>query len=159
TDDPDILHTRRRLQRALLATVFLSQGTPMLLAGDEFGRTQLGNNNPYCQDNDVAWIHWGMTKSVEGHRLIAFTQRLGAVRRLHAVLRSPRFLHGKEELAPGIRDIQWFDASGKPVTTESWNNPEERRLVLRRAGRNGDGLVSVLTAFFNASGEEHTFLL
>src|SRR5262249_44287515 len=127
--------------------------------GDEFGRTQLGNNNPYCQDNDVSWIHWDMARSVEGRRLIAFAERLGALRHRHAVLRSPRFLHGKEELSPGIRDIQWFDASGKPVTTESWNNPEERLLVLRRAGRNGDGLVSVLTAFFNASGEEHTFLL
>jgi glycogen operon protein len=159
TDDADILHARRRVERALLATVFLSQGTPMLLAGDEFGRTQIGNNNPYCQDNEVSWVHWDMAKSVEGRRLIAFTERLAALRHRHAVLRSPRFLHGQEELAPGVRDIEWFDASGKPVTTESWNNPEERRLVLRRAGRNGDGLVSVLTAFFNASAEEHTFLL
>jgi glycogen operon protein len=159
TEDPDILLTRRRLQRAMLATVFLSQGTPMLLAGDEFGRTQLGNNNPYCQDNDVSWIHWDAAKSVEGRRLITFTARLGALRHRHAVLRSPRFLHGQEELAPGVRDIEWFDSSGKPVTTDSWNNPEERRLVLRRAGRNGDGLVSVLTAFFNASAEEHTFLV
>jgi glycogen operon protein len=159
TDDPDILHTRRRLERALLATVFLSQGTPMLLAGDEFGRTQLGNNNPYCQDNEISWIHWDLAKGAEGRRLIAFVERLAALRHRHAVLRSPRFLHGQEELARGIRDIEWFDASGKPVTTESWNNPEERRLVLRRAGRNGDGLVSVLIAFFNASTEEHTFLL
>jgi glycogen operon protein len=159
TEDADILHTRRRLERALLATVFLSQGTPMLLAGDEFGRTQRGNNNPYCQDNDISWIHWDVAQSVEGRRLIAFTERLAALRHRHAVLRAPRFLHGQEELAAGVRDIEWFDASGKPVMTESWNNPEERRLVLRRAGRNGDGLVSVLTAFFNASEEEHTFHL
>jgi glycogen operon protein len=159
TDDPDILHTRRRLQRALLATVFLSQGTPMLLAGDEFGRTQLGNNNPYCQDNETSWIHWDMASGVEGRRLLSFTERLAALRRQHAVLRAPRFLHGQRQLLPGIHDISWFDATGKPATTESWNNPEERRLILRRAGRNGDGLVSMLTAFFNASAEEHSFHL
>jgi glycogen operon protein len=100
-----------------------------------------------------------MAKGVEGRRLLAFTERLAALRREHAVLRAPRFLHGQAVLLPGIRDISWFDASGKPVTTESWNNPEERRLVLRRAGRNGDGLVSVLTVFFNASAEEHSFHL
>ena len=159
SDDPAVLHTRRRLQRALLATVFLSQGTPMLLAGDEFGRTQLGNNNPYCQDNETSWLHWDVAKSVEGRRLLTFTERLAALRREHAVLRAPRFLHGQEELLPGVRDISWFDALGKPMTTDSWNNPEERRLVLRRAGRNGDGLVSVLTVFFNATADEHSFHL
>ncbi|MFO1080319.1 MAG: glycogen debranching protein GlgX [Reyranellaceae bacterium] len=159
TDDPDILHDRRRVQRALLATVFLSQGTPMLLGGDEFGRSQRGNNNPYCQDNEISWLDWSLAETGDGARLVAFVRRLAALRRDHAVLRSPRFLHGRDELAPGLVDIAWFDASGQPATIESWNDPEERRLVLRRAGRDGDGRVSVLTAFFNASADEHVFRL
>jgi glycogen operon protein len=159
TDDPIILDTRRRVQRALLATLLLAQGTPMLLGGDEFGRSQHGNNNAYCQDNEISWFDWHFAASPESRRLAAFVGRLMALRHRHAVLRSPRFLHGQEELAPGVRDIAWFDASGEPVSPESWNNPEERRLVLRRAGRTQDGAVEILTAFFNASADKHSFRL
>jgi glycogen operon protein len=159
TDDAAILETRRRLQRALLATVFLAQGTPMLLGGDEFGRTQRGNNNAYCQDNEISWLDWRLADSAEGRALTAFVERIIALRHYHAVLRAPRFLHGQGELAPDVRDIAWFDASGEQVSNGSWNNPEERRLVLRRAGRNGDGKVSVLTAFFNAAAVRHSFRL
>jgi len=159
TDDPAILDTRRRLQRAFLATVFLAQGTPMLLGGDEFGRTQRGNNNAYCQDNEISWLDWRLADSPDGRALTTFVQRMIALRHRHTVLRAPRFLHGQDELAPDIRDIAWFDAEGAPVSNESWNNPEERRLVLRRAGRNGDGKVSILTAFFNAGAEEQRFRL
>src|SRR5262245_11049377 len=159
TDDPAILDTRRRVQRALLATLILSQGTPMLLGGDEFGRTQHGNNNAYCQDNEISWFDWRLAASPEGRRLMAYAQRLLALRRHHAVLRSPRFLHAREELLPGIRDIAWFDVSGNEVSPDSWNNPEERRLVLRHAGRNGNGEVSVLTTLFNATGDKASFRL
>jgi glycogen operon protein len=154
-----ILDTRGRLQRALLATLFLAQGTPMLLGGDEFGRTQRGNNNAYCQDNEISWLDWRLADSAEGRALTAFVERIIALRHHHAVLRAPRFLHGQDEVAPGIRDIAWFDASGEQVSNESWNNPEERRLVLRRAGRNGDRKVSILTAFFNATAEPQRFHL
>ncbi|HYX01932.1 MAG TPA: glycogen debranching protein GlgX [Reyranella sp.] len=157
TDDPAILDTRGRVQRALLATLLLAQGTPMLLGGDEFGRSQHGNNNAYCQDNEISWFDWQLARSAEGRRLTAFVARLIALRHRHAVLRSPRFLHGQEELAPGVRDIAWFDASGEPVSPDSWNNPEERRFVLRRAGRDDDGTVELLTAYFNASGDKHSF--
>ena len=157
TDDPAILDTRGRVQRALLATLLLAQGTPMLLGGDEFGRSQHGNNNAYCQDNEISWFDWQLARSAEGRRLTAFVARLIALRHRHAVLRSPRFLHGQEELAPGVRDIAWFDASGEPVSPDSWNNPEERRFVLRRAGRGDDGTVELLTAYFNASGDKHSF--
>jgi len=157
TDDPAILDTRGRVQRALLATLLLAQGTPMLLGGDEFGRSQHGNNNAYCQDNEISWFDWQLARGAEGRRLTAFVARLIALRHRHAVLRSPRFLHGQEELAPGVRDIAWFDASGEPVSPDSWNNPEERRFVLRRAGRDDDGTVELLTAYFNASGDKHSF--
>ena len=158
TEDGAILDTRRRLQRALIATLFFAQGTPMLLGGDEFGRTQKGNNNAYCQDNEISWIDWGQAKSDDGRALTDFTARVIALRHRYPALRAPRFLHGQEELAAGIRDIAWFDASGEVVSNDSWNNPEERRLVLRRACRT-DGRISILTAFFNATAEEQKFRL
>ncbi len=96
TTDPAILDTRQRVQRALLATLFLAQGTPMLLGGDEFGRTQDGNNNAYCQDNEISWIDWGLLDRPEGRALTAFVARIVALRHRHAVLRSPYFLHGLE---------------------------------------------------------------
>jgi isoamylase len=159
TEDADILDTRSRLQRALLATVFLAQGTPMLLGGDEFGRTQKGNNNAYCQDNEISWLDWKQAESEEGRALTRFAARIVDLRRRHAVLRSLRFMHGQDELIAGIRDIAWFDVSGELVSNDSWNNPKEQRLVLRRAGRNGEGRISILTAFFNATPEPHLFRL
>ena len=158
SDDPDILDTRRRLQRAMLATLFLAQGTPMLLGGDEFGRTQSGNNNAYCQDNETSWLDWSLLGKPEGRSLAAFVARIVALRHEHAVLRSPFFLHGREHPAEGVADIAWFDASGELVSTDSWNNTEDRCLVLRRASRD-KGAVTMLTAFFNADSAEHKFLL
>ena len=158
SDDADILDTRRRLQRAMLATLFLAQGTPMLLGGDEFGRTQSGNNNAYCQDNETSWLDWSLLGKPEGRSLAAFVARIVALRHEHAVLRSPFFLHGREHPAEGVADIAWFDASGELVSTDSWNNTEDRCLVLRRASRD-KGAVTMLTAFFNADSAEHKFLL
>lgn len=159
TTDPVILDTRQRLQRALLATLFLAQGTPMLLGGDEFGRTQDGNNNAYCQDNEISWIDWGLLDRPEGRALTAFVARIVALRHRHAVLRSPYFLHGLEEPAEGVSDIAWFDASGEVISSESWNNAEERTLVLRRARRDDDGSVTILSVLFNATAEKHRFRL
>ena len=91
TDDPAINAVRDRVKRAMLATVFLAAGTPMLLAGDEFGRTQSGNNNAYCQDNEMSWLDWSMAASPPGIALTAYVARLIALRREHPVLRHPRF--------------------------------------------------------------------
>ena len=102
----------------MLATLFLAQGTPMLLAGDEFGRTQHGNNNAYCQDNEISWLDWSMAGGAEGSALTAFVARLIALRRDHPVLRAPRFLHGQDEPAPGIADIAWFDGLGRTMSAE-----------------------------------------
>ena len=106
----------------------------MLLAGDEFGRTQRGNNNAYCQDNEISWLDWSLAAN-EGHGLMAFTARLTALRRSHPALRSPRFLYGRHELAPDMIDIAWFDERGAQLVPEAWNNPDDRTLVLRRAVR------------------------
>jgi isoamylase len=156
TQDPKILETRARVMRAMLATVFLSHGTPMLLAGDEFGRTQRGNNNAYCQDNEISWLDWKQANSPQGRQLAAYVARLTQLRREHPVLRCRRFLHGKDEFAPGLIDIAWFDTKGAIIPAEAWNNPEERLLAVRRASKN-NGTVSVLTLFLNPTGEEQRF--
>jgi glycogen operon protein len=159
TTDPAILDTRHRLQRALLATLFLAQGTPMLLGGDEFGRTQKGNNNAYCQDNETSWIDWSLLDRPEGRSLTDFVARVVALRHRYPVLRSPYFLHGREFPAEGVPDISWFDASGQIISDESWNNAEDRCLALRRAGPNDDGSVTLLTAFFNSGTADCHFRL
>src|SRR5258708_18953913 len=120
----------------------------MLLGGDEFGRAQRGNNNAYCQDNEIAWLDWKQAAGVEGSALTAFAERIIALRHRHVVLRAPRFLHGRRELAPGIGNIAWFEASGEPVSNDSWNNPEERRVGVRRRPRHGGRHAAHLAALF-----------
>jgi isoamylase len=157
TEDPAIRETRQRVQRAMLATVFFSLGTPMLLGGDEFGRTQGGNNNAYCQDNEISWLDWDLAASPEGRALIGFVARLAELRRRHPVLRSPHFLHGKKELAPGVLDIQWIDSQGNVNSSDAWNNPEKRLLGVRRAGNGEDGTILVLTLYLNPSSKDRSF--
>jgi glycogen operon protein len=157
SDDPTILETRRRVARAMLATVFFAHGTPMLLGGDEFGRTQQGNNNPYCQDNEVSWFDWKLAESPEGQALTAYVGRLVQLRHQHPVLRCRHFLHGKDEPAPGVLDIQWFDTQGKAMSDGAWNNGEERVLALRRASRNDDGSVPILSLYLNPTANEVRF--
>ena len=118
TDDPQINETRARVQRALLATVMFSHGTPMLLSGDEFGRTQQGNNNAYCQDNEISWLDWKKAETPEAQGLAAYVARLAQLRHENPVLRCRHFLHGKDEPAPGILDIAWFDTHGEIISSE-----------------------------------------
>jgi glycogen operon protein len=159
TDDPAINEIRRRLQYAMLATVMLSQGTPMLLGGDEFGRTQNGNNNAYCQDNEISWFNWEQADSEEGRALSAFVGRVIALRHRHPVLRWGQYLHGRDEPVPGLLDIQWFDQQGRQMTSDAWNNPQERTLVLQRASREEDGGVTILTCLFNPTPDDESFTL
>ena len=159
TDDPAINETRRRVQRALLATVFLSHGTPMLLSGDEFGRTQRGNNNAYCQDNEISWLDWKHAAAPEARELAAYVARLIRLRQENPILRCRHFLHGQDEPAPGILDIAWFDTHGEIISSESWNNPEKRLFALRRASRDEDGSVAILTLFLNPSEKDRVFRL
>ncbi|GLK67371.1 glycogen debranching protein GlgX [Hansschlegelia plantiphila] len=159
TDDPEIKPLRARLARAMLATVFFANGSPMLLAGDEFQRTQGGNNNAYAQDNETSWIDWRLASTEGGEALTAFVARLIALRRAHPVLRSKRFLHGREEPFPGVLDIAWFDESGAPISSEAWNDHDERTLMLRRAERRADGAVPILTLMLNPTAEDRVFTL
>ena len=159
SDDLAIVAVRDRLRRAMLATVFFAEGTPMLLAGDEFGRTQCGNNNPYCQDNETTWLDWKLAASPRGRALADFVARLAAVRREHPALRNHRFLYGRQKPAPGVLDIEWFDERGAIIPADVWNNPEERTLVLRRAMRLLDGSTTVLTLILNPTDEDRVFTL
>ena len=129
----------------------------MLLSGDEFGRTQRGNNNAYCQDNEISWLDWKQAESPQGQELAAYVARLMQLRHENPILRCRHFLHGKDEPAPGILDIAWFDTHGEIISSKSWNNPEKRLFAVRRASRNDDGTVPVLTLFLNPSEKDRVF--
>jgi glycogen operon protein len=159
TDDPGILAQRARIARALLASVFLAQGTPMLLAGDEFGRTQQGNNNAYCQDNDISWVDWALATSKAGADLQHFTARLTEIRRDYPVLRSRDWLHGQERPALDLPDIAWFNAEGEDIAEQNWHDGTIRHLTLRRAATTVEGVVTILTVMFNAGDEDALFHL
>jgi glycogen operon protein len=159
TDDPAILALRERVKRAMLATLYFSLGTPMLLAGDEFGRSQGGNNNAYCQDNEISWIDWQRADQPENHALARYVVRLAKLRENHPTLRLPRFLHGKTEIAPGLLDIEWFDESGASMQPDHWQDPERRRLAVRRAAPlDRDGIEASLL-LINGAPEDCTFKL
>ena len=165
TDDPAILSVRARQHRNLLATLFLSQGTPMLLAGDEFGRTQRGNNNAYCQDNELSWLDWNFTK--EQKALLEFTKRLLRVRRDHPSLHRSKFFRGLDVYGTKLRDLLWFRPNGEAMSQEDWQSPEARSLQMFLAGRgiddvDDDGRPLVddnLLLLVNASDHEVTFSL
>ncbi|MBR0654630.1 glycogen debranching protein GlgX [Plastoroseomonas arctica] len=132
TEDGGVLATRGAVQRAMLATLFISAGTPMLLGGDEIDRTQSGNNNAYCQDNALSWVDWTRAATPAAEQLHRFTTRLIALRHRIAALRPPEFMHGQHEPSPGILDMAWFDNAGQVISPDAWNDPEARCLALRR---------------------------
>jgi isoamylase len=125
TDDPDVLALRRRQVRNFLATLFLSQGVPMLLGGDEAGRTQHGNNNAWCQDNEVSWFHWELAPEQE--ELLEFTKRLIALRRRHHVFRRTRFFEGRE-MGSGLPDVWWFRPDGRKMAQRDWQRRDAHAL-------------------------------
>jgi isoamylase len=140
TDDPAIAAQRAQQMRNFLATLLLSQGTPMLLAGDEIARSQGGNNNAYCQDNEMTWQDWSL---VETHAdLLGFTRQLIALRRSHPVLRRMRFLHGNFACKRGIKDITWFTPQGAEKTPEQWEDPMARCIGVLLNGQAGPTIGS-----------------
>jgi len=134
TDDPGILDLRRRQQKNLLATLLLSQGVPMLLAGDELGNTQDGNNNAYCQDNEISWIKW---KEADDD-LVAFVRSLTRIRREHPVFRRPYFFRRQTIPGTDVKDIVWLTAEGREKTEEDWRFPEARCLGFLLGGDAGE---------------------
>ncbi|MFF3315411.1 glycogen debranching protein GlgX [Streptomyces sp. NPDC003035] len=123
TDDPEIGALRLRQLRNLLTTLLLSTGVPMLVAGDEMGRTQGGNNNAYCQDNETSWLDWSLPEDPGRRELLALTRRLLALRHAHPVLRRRAFFSGRPQAADGLRDLAWFSADGTEMTERDWYAP------------------------------------
>jgi glycogen operon protein len=154
SDDPEIVAMRERMRRSFLATLFWSRGVPMLLAGDECGRSQAGNNNAYCQDNRISWIDWADADDA----LMAWTARLTALRRDFTALREDEFRHG-EDVAPQLHDLDWLDERGEFLSEEDWQNPQGRALCMRRTSRRGDGAIEVLALLMNSSEDAITFSL
>jgi glycogen operon protein len=134
TDDPAVLAVRQTRQRSLLATLMLSQGVPMLLGGDEFGRTQQGNNNAYCQDNVISWLHWDNLDE----DLLAFTTELIRFRKIHPVFHRRQWFDGQSKEGSEIPDIAWFTANGGPMEDSDWQNTGG----VLAAFLNGKGLAS-----------------
>jgi isoamylase len=132
TTKPSIVELRERQQRNMLATLLLSQGVPMLCGGDEMGRTQHGNNNAYCQDNEISWVEWKLSK----HQLalIAFTKSLIQLRQQHPVFRRRRFFQGRRIRGAEVKDISWLRPDGKEMTDEDWALGYVRCLGVRLAG-------------------------
>jgi glycogen operon protein len=133
TEDPEIVCRRLRQLRNLLTTLLLSQGTPMLLAGDEFGRTQQGNNNAYCQDNEISWVDWDA--AIENAQLTDFVRAVIALRIKYPVLRRSRFLTGECNQALGIKDVTWLNANGNELTQADWEDGHTRCFGMILDGR------------------------
>jgi len=119
TDDPEILALREKRKRNFLSTLLLSQGVPMISHGDEYGRSQLGNNNAYCQDNEIAWMNWNWTK--EQQQLFEFTRRIIAIRKEHPVTHRRRYFKNRQIQGEGIKDIRWLNTDGIDMSQEEWD--------------------------------------
>ena len=136
SDDDKIDMLRRKQRRNFLTTLFLSQGTPMLLGGDELGRTQQGNNNAYCQDNEISWLHWEHDEKQT--QLREFTRRLIELRKNHPVFRRPKFLQGRRIRGSEIRDVMWFNPGGNEMSEDEWASPFVRCLGMLLSGDTAD---------------------
>ena len=164
TDDQKIGAIRLRQMRNLLATLFLSRGTPMLLGGDEFGRSQNGNNNSYCQDNEISWIDWERI-GPEGRAQAEFVRKLVMIRRSLPMLRRGRFLTGAYDEELGVKDVTWLMPGAGEMSPENWDDPHARSLGVLLDGRAQEtgirriGSDTTLLVLLNAHTDIVTFKL
>ncbi|MBA3275487.1 MAG: glycogen debranching protein GlgX [Chloroflexia bacterium] len=164
TDDPAICGLRRRQQRNLLATLMLSQGVPLLLGGDEFNRTQQGNNNAYCQDNELSWFDWDHDD--EAREMIDYVSHLSGIRRAYPILRRRRFFKGLPATPNSLKDISWIKPDGNDMTDGDWA-AGAATIGLRMAGNSideSDALgasiaTPTLLMIIHASAEPTSFVL
>jgi isoamylase len=131
TDDVGVLELRKKQKRNMLTTLLLSQGVPMLLAGDELGKTQQGNNNAYCQDNEMSWINWDNADQ----ELLGFTRKLVNLRKSHPVFCRRRWFKGQKIRGIGVEDIAWFKPGGEEMTDEDWTNGFAKSLAMYMNGK------------------------
>jgi isoamylase len=163
TDDPAVSALRARQRRNFLATLFCSQGVPMLLAGDEMGRTQRGNNNPYCQDNELSWVDWEHADT----DLLEFVRTLSYLRREHPVFRRRRFFRGEPAGDGHLADIAWFTPSGSEIGDWEWSTPDGRAMAvflngqaLTEPGPHGERVRSdSFLVLFNPSPDKVSFTM
>ena len=152
TFDPAILKLRGRLRRASVTTLLLSHGVPMLLAGDEIGRTQNGNNNAYCRDSEANWIDWSDRRDTAQEN---YVRGVIAVRQKKSLLRAAKFLHGAMIANTGVRDVIWFGPEGTEMTDEAWSNNGHAGTALMLSGRGQCSLLVIL----NRGAQPATFVL
>ncbi len=130
TDDPAIIALRKKQQRNFIATLFLSQGVPMLVAGDEWGRSQKGNNNAYCQDNEISWLNWTAADT----DLLDFTHKLIRLQKTHPTFQRRRWFIGQKIHGTGTEDIAWFNPDGGTMKEEHWNTDFAKSLMVFISG-------------------------
>lgn len=163
TDDAEVIELRQRQMRNFFATLLLSQGTPMLLGGDEFGRTQRGNNNAYCQDNEISWVDWSLCE--KNIAQVEFVRRLINLRSQYPILRRSRFLSAEPNESIDLKEITWINATGAEMVTKDWNNGGTRcfgMLLDGRAQATGikqRGHDATILVVFNSHHEEVPFKL
>jgi glycogen operon protein len=160
TEDAEMNDVRERMKRNLLATLVFSQGVPMLTGGDELGRTQQGNNNAYCQDNEISWLDWNLD-AVKGE-MLDFTRRVLAIRKEHVALRRDAFFDGRMD--SGLQDVAWLDENGRELSAAEWHDAERRCLAMLIRGSNHEGhegreVGLTLLILINAHVEPRTFRL
>jgi len=154
TTDPGIVALRKKQMRNFLATLFLSQGVPLLQAGDEIGRTQGGNNNAYCQDNEISWVDWRLRAA--NHDLLEFVRLLAQLRRRHIEFRRETFLKGTASRA-GVKDVTWLNVHGTEMTQSEWQDANQRTLGIWFGEK--AGAVEHLLLLVNAADSEQPFVL
>ena len=132
TDDPAIVALRQKQRRNFLATLMLSQGVPMICGGDEMGRTQLGNNNAYCQDNEISWLHWNLEEPEKD--LLEFTRHVIRLRQQQPILRRRKFFQGRSIRGAGVKDLAWYGPRGTEMDDRAWNAHTIRSLGVRLSG-------------------------
>ena len=152
TDDPQINALRERQRRNFLTTLFLSQGVPMLCGGDEWGRTQMGNNNAYCQDNEISWFDW--TRDEKQNEFLEFARKLISFRNAHPVFRRPKFFQRRRIRGSEIRDVMWFNPGGSEMSKEEWASPFVRCVGMLLSGDTSD-----VVNFEGEPVRDDTFLL
>jgi glycogen operon protein len=165
TDDPQVNQLRERQKRNFMATLFLSQGIPMLRAGDELSHTQQGNNNAYCQDNELSWLHWDLDDRQQ--RFLEFMGKVVELKHGEPVLHRPKFFQGRPIRGTDLKDIQWLDPSGEEMSDEGWQAGFVRSIGVRLNGNaiyetdeQGSTLVgNTLLLLFNADANEISFVL
>jgi isoamylase len=165
TNDLKIIELRERRKRNFLATLFLSQGVPMIEHGDEYGRTQLGNNNAYCQDNELTWFDWEWSEHQKA--FFEFTRKIIAIRKEHPVTHKRRFFKGRRIHGKGIRDIRWINNDGTDMTEKQWNTSFIRCMgmllngqLITEANLNGDPIIDdVLLILVNSYWDTIPFIL